>query len=231
MVQHLLRKARHGLRKPPGYILRRIVMEAKAEAERFWGPRRARRFDQHALLRATSAGSLDELWRRLRQQPYLGPAHPVDAAEYERLCPGDASRIFAQAEAALAHRVDLLGSGPVELGRDIDWHKDYKTNLSWPREYCHTIDYMNPGRPSDVKFPWELSRMQWLIPAGQAYFLTGDERYAVGVRQVIEQWIQSNPYGYGVNWGCTMEVALRILSWIWLFYAFAGSASWSDDQS
>ena len=173
-MQHVLRRIRHGLRKPPGYILRRIVMEAKAEAERFSGPRRARRFDENALLKATGAASLAGLWGRLRQQKYLMPAIPLDAAHYEQICPGDSQRILAMAEAALAHRVELLGSGPIELGHAIDWQKDHKTNLSWPAEYFRSIDIMNPERPSDVKFPWELSRMQWLIPAGQAYLLTGE---------------------------------------------------------
>ena len=126
--------------------------------------------------------------------------------------------------------MDLLGSGPLELGQEIDWHKDYKTNLSWPLEYCRSIDYMNPERPSDVKFPWEVSRMQWLIPAGTSLSVNGRRALRAGVRDVIEQWIRSNPYGYGVNWGCTMEVALRILTWTWFFHAFSGSASWSDPQ-
>jgi uncharacterized heparinase superfamily protein len=224
-----MKKVRHGLRKPPGYILHRLVAEAKAEAERYLGPRRSRRFDLAALLKATKAASLSGLWKQLQECPYVATM-TASKSEYERVCPGDFARIIAQAQAGLAHRVNLLGSGPVELGQEIDWHKDYKTNLSWPREYCRSIDYMNPERPSDVKFPWEVSRMQWLVPVGQAYLLTGDERYAAGVRQVIEQWIRSNPYGYGVNWGCTMEVALRILTWTWFFHAFAGSASWSDPQ-
>ena len=229
-MRHVLRKVRHGLRKPPGYILRRIAVEVRAEAERFWGPRRARRFDLHGLLHSTGAASLAKLWTRLRQQKYVAFMLPVSVAQYDHICPGDGQRILAQAEAVLMHRVDLLGSGVVELGSEIDWHKDYKTNLSWPREYCRSIDYMNPDRPSDVKFPWEVSRMQWLIPAGQAYLLTSDERYAAAAREIIEQWIRSNPYGYGINWGCTMEVALRILSWTWLFHALAGSKSWRDPQ-
>ena len=31
------------------------------------------------------------------------------------------------AEAARARRVDLLGSGPVQLGAPIDWHRDFKS--------------------------------------------------------------------------------------------------------
>ncbi|WP_373565591.1 heparinase II/III family protein, partial [Staphylococcus aureus] len=90
-----------------------------------------------------------------------------------------------RAENALAHRVDLLGSGPKELGTQIEWHTDFKTGLSWPPRYFSDIDYNNLGRPSDVKVPWELSRLQWLIPVGQAFLLTRDDRYAAEVRDVL----------------------------------------------
>jgi uncharacterized heparinase superfamily protein len=124
--------------------------------------------------------------------------------------------------------VDLLGSSSVQLGDDIDWHRDYKTGHRWPPAYCRDIEYNNPERPSDVKFPWELSRMQWMIPLGQAYLLTGEERYAEAVRGLLGQWMDANPYAHSVNWSCTMEVALRILSWTWFFHVFKRSNAWAD---
>ena len=79
---------------------------------------------------------------------------------------------------AVERRVDLLGSGPTELGTPVDWLCDFKTGRRWEPAYARRIEYANLDEPSDVKVPWELSRMQWLIPAAQAYALTGDERYA-----------------------------------------------------
>lgn len=38
----------------------------------------------------------------------------------------------------------------------------------------------------------------------------------------------ANPLAWTVNWSCTMEPALRILSWTWLFHVFAHSESWAD---
>ncbi|MBV9083680.1 MAG: alginate lyase family protein [Acidobacteriaceae bacterium] len=227
-MQELLAKARRAARKPPRYIVSRLVLEARAEAERYWGPRRARRFDTASLLAETGANSLSELWERLQSNPYVACTNASMPADYERICPGDRERILLQAEDALNHRVNLLGSGPIELGATIDWHRDYKTNLTWPLDHSRGLDYVNRERPSDVKFPWEVSRMQWLIPAGQAYLLTADERYALCVRDLLTQWIQANPYSYGINWGCTMEVALRILSWTWFFRVFANSQAWSE---
>jgi heparinase II/III-like protein len=227
-MHEIFAKIRRGFGKPPRYILERLAMECRAEAERYLGPRRARHFGLNSLLAATGADNLEHLWTRLRARPYPALVKPLPVEEYERLCPGDFERILQKSEDVQAHRVNLLGSGPVELGAEIDWHKDYKTNFSWPVHYFKDIDYCNPELPSDVKFPWEVSRMQWLIPAGKAYLLTGQEKYAWTVRGVITQWMRANPYSYGINWACTMEVALRILSWTWFFHVFSGSRAWSD---
>ncbi|MDO8834562.1 MAG: alginate lyase family protein [Vicinamibacterales bacterium] len=181
-----------------------------------------------ALLKGTCAGWLDELWARLAARPFPFTTAPVDLGLYDDLCPGDTDRILTLAELACAHEVDLLGSGPIDLGPTIDWLKDYKTGHSWPRAFMRDIEYNNLERASDVKFPWELSRLQWLIPAGQAYVLTADERYALEVRNVIDHWIRENPYASTVNWSCTMEAALRIVSWTWFFHVFNRSEAWAD---
>jgi len=224
----LLRIFLRGLRKPPGVIARRFAYEVQAQAERYVGPWRARRFDRLRLLRACGAHDLDSLWRRLAARPY--PAHTVgiDPAELRRLCPGDDQRILTAAEDALAHRVRLLGPETVDLGPRIDWLRDYKTGVAWPRGYMRDIAYVNPHDTSDVKVPWDLSRLQWLMPAGQAYLLTGDERYAEAVRDVLLDWIDANPHAWSVNWSSTMEAALRILSWTWFFCVFHGSRAWAD---
>jgi uncharacterized heparinase superfamily protein len=205
-----------------------MVYEVQAQAERYLAPWRARRFDARRLLRAVGARDVSVLWQRLAERPYPAYTSGVDAAEHRRLCPGEAERIREAAEDALAHRVRLLGPDTVELGPRIDWLRDFKSGVSWPRRYMHDIAYVNPHDASDVKVPWELSRLQWLIPAGQAYLLRGDERHAAGVRAVLEDWIDANPCAGTVNWSCTMEPALRILTWTWFFHVFHASRAWAD---
>jgi uncharacterized heparinase superfamily protein len=226
-VRDLTGVIRRGLRKPPRVILARIASELSAELERFRVPMRRRR-RIGTLLGELGAGDLDGWWQDLGARPYPALVTRLERDAYDASCPEDRVRIFSQAEDALAHRVDLLGSGKVELGEAIEWLTDFKSGFGWPARYFRDIDYNNPERPSDVKVPWELSRLQWMIPAGQAYLLTGDERYARGVRSVLEHWIDSNPYAGTVNWACTMEVALRILTWTWFFHVFHDTRAWSD---
>lgn len=152
-------------------------------------------------------GLREHLVARLRQE------HP----EAERA-------IQAAADAVMAHRFDLLGSGPTDLGACIDWQRDFKSGYRWPpRTFSRRIRY--GGVPGvDVKLPWELSRFQHLPTLGKAFWLTGEARYAAEGLAQIDDWIAENPPQFGVNWACTMDVALRAFNWIW-GYAFCGSAA------
>jgi len=216
------------LQKPPRVILQRLVTEMHGHTDRYLAPRRPRSFENGGLLAATEAASLDALWGRLASRLHAVPIRLVAEAEYERLCPGDGQRIFSRAEEAIARRVDLLGTGPIAIGTPIEWHTDFKTGRSWPAAYMRDIEYSNLGSPSDVKVPWEVSRLQWMIPVGQAYLISGDERYAAAARDVIDEWIGANPYAHSVNWACTMEVAMRIFTWTWFFHVFCRTSAWAD---
>jgi hypothetical protein len=215
------------LRTPSRLIAQRMLAKWNAETDRYQARRRARRFECDSLLAATEAPGLDVLWNRLAQRLHAVPVRSISEADYDWLCPGDSRRIFRDAENAIGHRVDLFGMGLVELGTPIDWHTDFKTGR-WPVIYVRDIDCTNPGSPSDVKVPWEVSRLQWLIPIGQAYLLRGDERYAAAARDVLDDWMASNPYAHSVNWACTIEVAMRIISWTWFFHVFCRTEAWAD---
>ncbi len=227
-MRDLVRLARRTRGKPPRVILGRALNEAGQEIERYRAPRRARRFDRAALLRATGDPDLEALWQRLATRPYPAVTTRQAAAEVARLCPGERERVEELAEQAIGRRVDLLGSGLTELGHPIDWLVDFKTGIRWEPGYGPRLDVADLERPSDVKVPWELSRMQWLIPAAQAFLLTGDERYAASVRDLLDEWIAGNPHAETVNWACTMDVAIRAMSWTYFFHVFHDSRAWAE---
>jgi len=222
-----LGKLKRGIRKPPRVIFTRIVAELRAELERFRAPLR-QRLKIIVLVGELGEDSANTLWQSLAKRPYLSLVGVKNFTQYDDMFPDSRQRILGKAEEALAHCVDLLGSGIVNLGELIDWSRDFKTGFKWPKRYFRDIEYNNLEQPSDVKVAWELSRLQWLIPVGQAYLLTGKEHYADAVREILEQWIDRNPYAYSVNWACTMEVALRIITWTWFFHVFNRSQAWQD---
>lgn len=220
----LARKARG---RPPRYVLRRLGEELRRQARRPWMAIRPRLLTERALLRVTGAASIDALWETLARGPFF--VTPSQSGEWSRrfldMFPGAKREIVEAAEAVLAHEFDLLGSGRVSLGPALPWHEDWKTGRRWPLSYAPDIDYNELDRPSDVKVPWELSRVQHFTLLGQAYWLTGDERFAREFVDEVLDWIARNPWGYGVNWACTMDVALRAMSFIWGFHYLAGSGA------
>jgi hypothetical protein len=138
--------------------------------------------------------------------------------------------IVAEADSICDHVFDLLGSGPTHLGEKIDWHVDFKTSHRWnPKTYYNRIRPAPYPGGYDIKVPWELSRCQHFVRLGQAYWITDDEKYAREFVSQVEDWIASNPWPLGVNWACTMEVAIRAVNWLWGLAFFLDSCSVSDE--
>lgn len=140
----------------------------------------------------------------------------------------DKAVVFERAAKAMEREVDFLGSGPHKLGTPIDWPLDFKSGTRWAMRASHRLQINDLGNPSDIKVIWELSRLQWLLPVGQAYLLDRDEARAEFARVIIEEWLVANPVCAGPNWICAMDVALRAVSMIWLAQAFRESETWRD---
>ena len=62
-----------------------------------------------------------------------------------------AARTHDKAQEALDHIVDLLGSGPTQLGERIDWQCDFKTGFTWPIDVLgYDQDGLRLGNPCDA---------------------------------------------------------------------------------
>src|SRR5688572_19869206 len=60
--------------------------------------------------------------------------------------------------------------------------------------------------------------------------MTGDERYAQAALSAIESWIEANPYGIGVNWSSSLEVAYRLMSWSWTLMLVRDASALTADR-
>jgi hypothetical protein len=161
--------------------------------------------------------------------PLDGAAKEQTLAALRGLAPAAPAQIVAEAERILRHEVDLLGSGPVALGADIDWHEDLRSGHRWPRwRYFRWIRPAPYPGGYDIKVPWELSRCHHLVRLGQAYWLTGHEAYAREFVAQVEDWIAANPRPWGVNWACPMEASIRAVNWLWAFHLFRGAQAPDD---
>jgi uncharacterized heparinase superfamily protein len=126
-----------------------------------------------------------------------------------------AERIRAEADEVVAHRVDLLGSGMVDLGDEIDWQRDFKSGYRWPEAYYADVEITRLDDGSDAKVPWELSRAHHLLTLARAARLYDDDGYADELERQLRDWIRANPVGIGINWTNAMEVGIRAANWVW----------------
>ncbi|PYV17753.1 MAG: hypothetical protein DMG21_07290 [Acidobacteria bacterium] len=158
-------------REPPLVVAR----EALWRARRWWNKRRM-------------LGRLERLGRfTFRNVPYYHPN--VDAVSEQ-----GREILLAYADEIRAGRFPFLGYGTVDLGREPRWNVDFVSGLDWPQiplenRQCVRFD------GSDVKAPYELSRLQFLPVLGKAHVLTGDDPYRQAAKDLLSHWIQSNPIG------------------------------------
>lgn len=220
-----LARVRRVLGRGPRDVAARVWDRAHRGLRRPWTSIAPHLVTDASLLRATGTRDLETLWARQMDAPFfLGPTNRGEwTRRFSHAYPQSRAETLARAERLLHHEFDLLGSGPTRLGTPLPWHDDFKTGRRWPLTYACDIQYNELDRPTDVKVPWELSRCQHFTTLGQAYWLSGDERFAREYVDEISDWVARNPYGHGVNWACAMDVALRAISWIWGFYFLAAS--------
>jgi len=214
-------------RRPPRYVAKRLLEMGAERLRRPWSNVYPHLVTPAHVATAAGAASIDALWNDLQRAPFF--ITPSDRERTVRAFrdryPDRPAAIAAAADRICRHEFDLLGSGCVTFDRRLPWHSDFKTGREWPLLYSPDIQYAELDRPTDVKVPWELSRCQHFTVLGEAYWLSGDERYAQEFVDEVQDWIARNPWGYGINWVCAMDVALRAVSWIWGFYFMGASAA------
>jgi hypothetical protein len=93
------------------------------------------------------------------------------------------------------------------------WHIDPLSEILWPQQaFCFAIDYRHAPGTSDIKYVWELNRLQYLQPIAALARKTKDEVLAKFCLAQIESWIDHNPPFLGVNWNSGIELSLRAIS-------------------
>ena len=130
---------------------------------------------------------------------------------------------LARAERLLAGRFDLLGHQGLSYGEPIDWQLDPVAGKRAPLAHWSRVPYLDAAAVGDHKVTWEVNRHQWLVTLGQAYWYTGDERYARAFAERVEGWLDANPPKLGINWASSLEVAFRAISWVWALQLFRES--------
>ncbi len=131
--------------------------------------------------------------------------------------------IIATAEKAIAGKFDLLGYTDLNFGNPVDWHLDPLTGDRAPLIHWSKIDPVAPIGKGDLKVIWEINRTAHFVTLGQAYWLTGDHRYAKEFTNQVLSWLDANPVGMGAGWAASLDVAFRAIQWLWGLHLCADS--------
>lgn len=173
-----------------------------------------------------SLAEASQLMAGLRDRDFFGvPAGSNPGPEFLRRFPEAADHIESVAREILRGRVRLFGT-PRDLGSNApDWHLDWTSQQRFPTSFYRSNDIHALDGRLEGRAVWEANRQQYLVTLGQAYCVTGEERFARRAVRDMQSWVEGNPPFRGINWSEPLECAVRCLSWLWTMRLLSGSAS------
>ncbi len=117
------------------------------------------------------------------------------------------------AKSTINKHFQFLGIDWPDISTSSIWHLDPISKKQWPyNTYCFQINYRNTKEFGDVKYVWELNRLQYLQPLAALSVLDKNEQLAKFCLSEIEDWIDNNSPTKGINWASGIELACRVVS-------------------
>ena len=107
----------------------------------------------------------------------------------------------------------------------IDWQRDRKSGFRWDAREFHG-DQIGKSRSAagvDLVQAWELGRLQHLPQLALicVQYPTHRQRAYREIHSQVVDFNLSNPKGMGVNWSCTMDVAIRVSNLVLAYWILA----------
>lgn len=147
---------------------------------------------------------------------FAGAGEPGTPGLCAREVPCHVDSLIERARRLCDSRFSLLGHSALSYGAPIDWHLDPIRGRRAPQIHWSRIDPLDCAALGDSKVIWEVSRHQWLVTLAQAYKVGGQRRHVEQILATLAHWDNANPYGVGLNWASSLEVALRLMAWCWV---------------
>ena len=111
----------------------------------------------------------------------------------------------------------------------IDWHLDISSQRRFPKSFAKDIN-IRTSEYGSAKHVWEVNRLQFLPLLALEYRATQDEKVLQQFQDIVQSWIDENPYLVGVNWYSNIEVNIRLLVWFfcWVVWVETGRQGGMD---
>lgn len=143
----------------------------------------------------------------------IGPANLVAFRSWSAEHPEQTASAREWAASIASGRIDIFDQEHQFDWDHIQWHTDWRWQQTWEPAYYKSYSFYvsDKDRPFDVKFPWELSRLSFLLPLAQLGVLDGEPRWLDHITRVVTDWERANPVAYSVNWN-PMECSIRAVN-------------------
>lgn len=149
-----------------------------------------------------------ERFRESADRPVLLDHRGASAIATRR--PELVAALLDSADRAVAGSFRFFGYPEVVVPAPIDWNHDPVSGVRWPDTSATRIDHR--AASGDVKWIWELNRLQHLPWLAQAWLFTEDSRYSRAAFEQLDSWIDQNPPGHGIAWRGAFEAGIRAIS-------------------
>ena len=110
----------------------------------------------------------------------------------------------------------------------LPWHTDWRYAHRWPPAQSYSFYEQDKAVPYDVKFPWELSRLGFLLTLVQGALLGKRPDALKQAVTIAEDWRRANPVAQTVNW-TPMECSMRAINLVLITLLLASDAHTSAD--
>lgn len=190
-----------------------------------WYLRRLSRMSPKEMLGRARAVVRIRRWRRLLDEPFYPDRFCLPTRQFAAVLPehvadtvpnGAKARLTATAERLMDGHAEFLGIARNDMVSP-DWSFDPRTSRRTPANaYAFDIKYRDEQTVGDIKQLWALSRHHHLTVLAAAFAVTGDDRYAYRVADHLKSWWAANPPLRGVHWVSGIELAIRLISWVWV---------------
>jgi hypothetical protein len=151
----------------------------------------------------------------------------------------DPQTAIAEADRILNGEIKYFAHEFHQTGFPPDWHKlpsTLATLISNKLEPPFQADenkhwsQISDDANVDIKFIWEPNRFAFVYTLVRAYAASHDEKYPEAFWQAVESWTEAHPPNTGPNWMDGQEIALRLMAWIFGYYAFLKSPSSTPER-
>lgn len=118
----------------------------------------------------------------------------------------------------------LFGWYEAEVGAPPCWHRDARCGVVIePSLPAHRLNHRSLADGADARTIWEINRWAEMTRLAMHGWLNEDVSAIRAAQLWLEDWLEHNPPGFGINWTSPLEVALRLLNFCW-FDALARAA-------